>query len=161
MLISKNEVDRAQQAKPCPEVVGFERLVHVENSKRDEHAERDDLLNNLELPERKVLKAYSVARDLEHIFKKSDAPADEGGNPPGLFRQIFEVRVPRERHEYIRQNQQADKAAGSSERSKAWHEARGGRDCYVDELIPIQCIAEQRMQKAPNRGLLTSPITHD
>ena len=48
---AENKEDRTDQAQPGPYEVQVERLPHVEHRKRHEHAERDHLLQDLELRE--------------------------------------------------------------------------------------------------------------
>src|SRR6185369_4157746 len=73
-LSTEDEIRRAEDAKRGPQVVPLERLVHVENRKRHEHRQRDDLLQDLELAQRHLGVADAVARHLDEVFEQRDAP---------------------------------------------------------------------------------------
>jgi hypothetical protein len=44
---AKHEINGTQQAQPGPQKVQFDRLLHVKDRERDEHAERDRFLQDL------------------------------------------------------------------------------------------------------------------
>src|SRR5262245_44598223 len=50
-LSTKNEINRSAQAAAGPQVIQPDRLLHVENGKRNEDGQRDDLLQDLQLPQ--------------------------------------------------------------------------------------------------------------
>ena len=51
--------------------------------------------------------ADAIGGHLHQVFEQRDAPAHERGDDPGLRRHVLEVRVPGERHEDVRNDQQA------------------------------------------------------
>lgn len=98
---AKDKERGTQQADPCPQVVQRDLLFHVQDGKRHEHRQRDDLLKNLELPQRHDLMTDAIGGHLDQVFKEGDPPADKRGNQPGFGRHVFQVTVPRERHEHV------------------------------------------------------------
>lgn len=75
-LRPEHEVDRAEDAESGPEVIQFDRLLHVENGEWYKHRERDDFLHDFQLRKRELGVADPVGRNLKQIFKQRDAPAD-------------------------------------------------------------------------------------
>ena len=82
-----------------------------------ENSEGNHLLNHLELHQVErppiALEAYPVGRYREAILKKSNAPGkqdDENERPAcGDFHLLkFQMAVPRERHEYVREDEHDD-----------------------------------------------------
>ena len=55
---------------------------------------------------RQLRVADAVGGHLQQVLEQGDAPADERGNEPRLRAELLQMRVPRERHEDVRQNQQ-------------------------------------------------------
>lgn len=43
-LLSEHEISRTDQTKTGPEIIEFDRLMHVEQSERDEHGQGNDFL---------------------------------------------------------------------------------------------------------------------
>jgi hypothetical protein len=103
---AEHEVRRADQAQRRPQIVEFQRLVHVKDRKRHEHAERDDFLQDLELGQGHRSVADAVGGNLDQVFEKGDGPADQGRDPPRLGGQVAQMRIPRERHEHVRRGEQ-------------------------------------------------------
>jgi len=82
--------------------------VHVEERERHEDRERHHLLDDLQLRQRKLMKPDPIRRHLQHVLEQRNPPADERRHIPRPVRQIPEVRIPREGHEDIRRDEQAD-----------------------------------------------------
>jgi hypothetical protein len=59
-----------------------------------------------------MLEAHSIGRDLKAIFEKCDAPACEDDHPQ-RFRCVFQVPIPSEGHERIRNDEQKNGDRGS------------------------------------------------
>jgi len=38
--------------------------------------------------------ADAVGRHLQQVFEEGDTPGDQGGDPPGLVRQVLQVGIP-------------------------------------------------------------------
>ena len=106
-LCSKDKIHRTDQAQRRPHVIELERFVHVEHREGHEDAERDCFLHDLQLRQAELGVADAVGRHLQQIFEQRDAPADEGRDVPGAVVQAFQVAVPGEGHEDVRQDQQA------------------------------------------------------
>ena len=68
---SKNKIYRSNHTQSGPDVIQFERLLEVKQSKRYEYRKRNCLLNNFELTntEASLLKADAVCRHLKRILK--------------------------------------------------------------------------------------------
>ena len=98
---AKDKERGPQQAYPCPQVVQRDLLFHVQDREGNEHRQRDDLLKNLELPQRHDLMTNAIGGHLDQVFKEGNPPANERGNQPRLGRHAFQVTVPRERHENV------------------------------------------------------------
>src|SRR5690606_20993548 len=103
---AENEVYGTEHAQPGPQVIELDRLLEIQDGERDEHAERDDLLQDLELPDRKDLVADSIGGHLQQILEERYAPAHDGGDEPRPAAELFQMRVPGERHEDIAERQQ-------------------------------------------------------
>jgi hypothetical protein len=103
---SENEVHRADQAECGPEIIETKRLSHIHDCEGNEHHQRDHFLQDLELSQRKRGIANPVGGNLKQILEESYSPAYERRDIPGAMRKIPQMRVPRERHEHIREEQQ-------------------------------------------------------
>jgi hypothetical protein len=103
---AEHEVDGAHHADRGPEEVELQRLVHVQQCERNENRQRDDLLHDLELPEREHRVADPVGRDLQQVFEQRDAPARQRGDPPRPALHVAQMRIPGEGHEQVRRGQQ-------------------------------------------------------
>src|ERR1041385_563515 len=105
---AEQEEDCAAETKSRPQVVQPHRLFHVEDRERDEDAQRDHLLDDLELAELERGMADAVRWDLKQILEQRDAPAHERGDDPGPLAEISQVRIPGERHEDVGTDEQKD-----------------------------------------------------
>src|ERR1700744_310495 len=92
------KINRAHHAQGGPQVVEAQRLAHEEYGERQKYAQRDDLLQDLQLPDIELREADAVRRHLQQILEQGDAPADERRNNPGPGVQFLEMPVPREGH---------------------------------------------------------------
>ena len=82
LLLSKDKVYCQDQAAEAGEVVPLEWVaLDEQNGKEREDHQRDNLLDNLELPEgewtTKLVAADAVGWHLEAVLKKCDTPADK------------------------------------------------------------------------------------
>ena len=100
--LSEHEVNGAEQAESRPQKIEGDRLPHVDDGERHEDAQRDDLLNDLQLRERHHPVAQSIGGNLQEILEQRDSPAENRGNIPRTIGKIAKVRVPRNRHEEVR-----------------------------------------------------------
>lgn len=66
-----------------------------------EYNQRNDLLGHLELREVECLVAEAIRRNLNKVFKEREAPAQQDGEPEGPCVDLFEVSIPRKRHEHV------------------------------------------------------------
>src|SRR5580658_8658873 len=103
---AKDEVRRTADAKRRPQVVELWRLLHVDDRKGHENRERDYLLHDLQLAERKTTVAKAVRGNLESVFEKGYAPTRDNRHVPGRQTKRAQMAVPRVRHEQVRANQQ-------------------------------------------------------
>ena len=100
-LSSKYEENCSCQTTSRPDIIEPDRLPHVEDRERDEDAEGDDLLDDLQLGQREPPVAEPVGRHLDQVFEEGDAPAHQDGDQPVPGAQVPQVRVPGEGHENI------------------------------------------------------------
>lgn len=99
--IREYEVNRAHQTETRPQKIPAGTDTHVEYGESHENNKGDDLLNNLELGQRKVPITDSVGGNLKAIFKKSDPPTDGDRHEKRFVVHVFQVTVPRKRHENV------------------------------------------------------------
>src|SRR5690349_14422521 len=109
LLGPEDEIHRAEHAQPGPDVVEFQRLLHVVHRERHEHRQGNDFLQDLELAQRHHAVADPVGRHLQHVLEERDAPARQRGHQPRLAVERLQVRVPGERHEHVAHRQQQDR----------------------------------------------------
>src|SRR6185437_8159672 len=78
LFSSEHERGGSRNAKERAKIAPADRLLQDEHRKDREHAERDDLLDDLELPAAEAVSvAEAVRGDRETIFDQRDSPADE------------------------------------------------------------------------------------
>jgi len=99
--VSKNKVDGAHHANARPQIIPFERLVHIHERKWHKHDQRDDFLQNLELRQIELREANAVGRHLKAVFYQGDAPTDKDGNPQGLLMQVTQMPIPGKQHKKV------------------------------------------------------------
>src|SRR5690606_31765002 len=73
-LRAEDEIHRAKQAQPRPQVVKLQRLLHVQHAERHEDREGDDLLHDLQLPDRELGVTDAIGRHHDQVFEQGDAP---------------------------------------------------------------------------------------
>lgn len=121
LLFAEDEVDGEYQTEETCDVIPAQRLrLHEKEDECREDGERDDLLNHLELPDRKgtaELKASQPAgRHEEPIFEQRDAPAQKHDRGQSVaFEPRFEsdLTVPSEGHKGVRNDKQSDSGESS------------------------------------------------
>ncbi len=67
-------------------------------------------MNDLELKSRELAIAETICRDRQAVFDQRDRPRDQDRFPERPVMTVFQVPVPSEGHEDVRQNQQKDGA---------------------------------------------------
>jgi hypothetical protein len=77
----------------------------IEHGEDGEDAESDDFLYHLQLNGAEAFRADPVGRNLQAVFKESDAPAYEDHFPQSVLA-VLQVSVPGNCHAYIRENEQ-------------------------------------------------------
>jgi hypothetical protein len=103
----EDEENRRDDEPKTDEVIPLQLFFQIDNGKNAEHDECDDFLNCLELGARELVRANSVGRHLETVFEERYEPADQNDLPQGNFPE-FQMPVPGNRHENIRNSQQSD-----------------------------------------------------
>jgi hypothetical protein len=104
------EIHSAEDTQRRPEIVELQRLADVEQYEWHEHAERDHLLQDLELRQRHDGIADAVARDLQQVLEQRDAPAGQRRDEPFAVGEVPQVGVPGEGHEHVGSGEQQDRA---------------------------------------------------
>jgi hypothetical protein len=118
MLLFKYKIHRQYKEYAAHRMVPPESFVfEKQHRKNDENHQRDHFLDHLELHQRKraavAFKTNPVRGNLEAIFKQCQSPADQNNrDEPGIFEPFkffeFEMAIPRQSHENIREQQQAN-----------------------------------------------------
>lgn len=107
-LFAEDKIDSSAHAQCRPQVVPFERLLHVEEHERDKDRQGDDFLKDLKLWQAEGDAANSVGGYLQHVFKKRDGPTGHCRNEPGLCFHVLQVGIPRESHKNVGDEQERD-----------------------------------------------------
>src|SRR5712672_4137240 len=105
-FVEYKEYRQGNAAKPC-RIVPLQLLAKVQHGKNRKHRQRNHFLNSFELRRREFVRADAVRRNLETILEESDAPTREDDLPQRLAT-VFEVGIPRKRHEDVREYEQKD-----------------------------------------------------
>lgn len=107
-LFFEDEVDGQNKAGEAHKVVPFKTLVHEDNHKEGEHRERDNLLDNLQVPQCEWttmnLTTNAVGWYLEAVLQKGYTPAEEDDGYDAELLQLRaegDVAIPRQSHEYV------------------------------------------------------------
>jgi len=98
---TENEINSPHQTNAGPEIIQFNGLSHVKNDEGNKHGKRDDLLKNFELWKTESGISHAIGGNLDHVFEKCNPPTDERRIKPVATSKIFQVGIPRERHEDI------------------------------------------------------------
>src|ERR1700687_3501824 len=96
-------------------VIPLQLLAQIHDGKNGKYRQRDHFLNGLELRGRKLVRANAICRNLETIFEEGDAPTGQDDFPQSLAA-VFEMAIPGEGHEDVREDQQQDRSADSLRR---------------------------------------------
>lgn len=104
-LRPERERHRRDDAPERRDVIPPDLFAQIKHCEHAEHRERDDLLHDLELRDGIDRVAPAVRRDHEKVFKERDAPAREDDQPERRAFE-FQMAIPRERHENVRECQQ-------------------------------------------------------
>jgi hypothetical protein len=88
-------------------LVPLDVLLEVENREKGKYHQSNDLLNGLELRGIEDVAAVAVGGDLKAVFKERNSPAYDCYFPEGDVL-VFEVTVPRKRHEDVGDQQEND-----------------------------------------------------
>jgi len=99
--------DGGQNAHERREMVPPDFFVEIKKRKHAKDRERDDFLDDFKLQRRIDRVAPAIRRHLKTIFKQCDAPAHEDDEQQRLVLE-FQMAIPRERHENVRESQQYD-----------------------------------------------------
>ena len=104
-LTTKHKIYCADHAEHGPQVVEFERLVHVEYRKQHKNRQCDDLLNDFELRQRVDCVADAVGGHHHKVFAQCNAPAGQRGDPPSFVAHGAQVTVPSVSHKTVGHDQ--------------------------------------------------------
>src|ERR1017187_7160155 len=100
--------DRREDADERRDVIPRRPRLEIKEREHHEHRQRDDLLDDLQLVRRVTAAAPAVGRHLQDVFKKRDAPARQDDEQQRRAFE-FQMAIPRERHENVREGQQHDR----------------------------------------------------
>jgi hypothetical protein len=100
----ESEGNCRQNANECGDMVPLDLYAQEHNGEPRKNAQCDDFLDDFQLWRRIHGIAPPVCRDLKTILKKCDAPARQDYEPQRLGL-VFQMAVPRERHEDVRAGQ--------------------------------------------------------
>lgn len=114
-LLSKDEIYGQDQAREAREVVPAKRVaLDEEHGKEREHHKRDDLLNDLQLPQcegaAELHAADAVGGDLKAVLEEGYTPAEEYDSDDAV---ALETRlegymaIPCQGHKYVRADEQS------------------------------------------------------
>src|SRR5690349_16845441 len=80
-LWQKCERDRRQNANKRRDMIPCGLHAEIQQRENNEHSQRNDFLDDLELIRRVNIAAPTIRRHLQDVFEKRDAPAHEDDNP--------------------------------------------------------------------------------
>ncbi len=72
----EGKIDSSDDEEERDNVIPLYRLVEIVEREKNEYAQRDDLLNYLQLSGSEQVRADSIGRNLKNILEQRDAPAD-------------------------------------------------------------------------------------
>jgi hypothetical protein len=102
----EHKIRGGEQAQARPEEIQLQGHLHIYDAKYREDGHCYNFLYDLQLCQRKVLKADAIGGDLEAILEKRDCPAYDNGDENRLALEVFQMPVPGVCHKQIRANQQ-------------------------------------------------------
>src|SRR5271168_3382211 len=108
----KNKKHPQNHATKPRRVVPSQLLSQIQHRENRKNRQRDEFLNRLQLRRRKLIRSNPVRRHLKAVLKESDPPADKNHLPQRLA-PVFQVPIPRKRHENIGNRQQQDRSHAS------------------------------------------------
>ncbi len=89
------------------QIVPFEFFFEIDDGEGRENHKSDDFLHGLELCCSKLTMTYSVCRDLETVFEKSDSPACQYDKEQGAAFEL-QMTIPCDGHEDIGSDEKKD-----------------------------------------------------
>ena len=114
LVEAEDEPNGCDEADAGSDMIPAKLHVKRHHAEKDEHAERDNFLNHLELHEREgpavFDKTNSVGRHLQAVFEKRNRPTEcDDGNHRPLVEPLklgqFQMAIPSKRHEDVAANQ--------------------------------------------------------
>jgi hypothetical protein len=108
----KGERHSTDQKEERGGMTPFDAFAEIRPREDDEHAKRDDLLDDFQLERCEFTIADAIRGDLKTIFSERDEPAHQDYCQKRSFA-VFQVTVPRNRHEDIRANQKENRFHGA------------------------------------------------
>src|SRR5687768_8760878 len=100
LQVREDQHRRADDEREPGEMVPLDRLAQIPDGKGDEHRQRDDFLDRLQLRGVEGAVAQTVGRYLQAVLEERDAPARHDDEPEGAALEL-EVTVPGKRHEDV------------------------------------------------------------
>ncbi len=99
-LERKREIDRSHNKQVGNKDVPLDCLSeeNIDNPRKDHQS--DALLQDLQLRDRKRLRADTIRRHLKNVFEESDEPTDDD-HEEQRFCFVFQVSIPRKSHEDV------------------------------------------------------------
>jgi hypothetical protein len=114
-------------------MIPFDSFTEVPPREDHEYGERDDLLDDLQLKRSEFAVPDSICGYLETVFEERDQPAHHNcGEKRGLA--VFQMSIPRNRHEDIRAHEQQDRFHGL----QSYHGSN--RVCPSSRAIVSSCL---------------------
>ena len=104
-VIAEDEIDGGDHAEAGPKEVGFDFLFHIEDGEGHENQQGDDFLEDFQVGDAEGGVADTVSGDLDQVFEEGDAPANNGGDEPGLGGEVFKMPIPCEGHKDVGKGQ--------------------------------------------------------
>ena len=109
----ENKKDSQHHAGETRRIIPAQLLPQIKYGKYRKDSQRDEFLNRLQLRRGKLIGPDAIRRHLKAILEECDPPADKNDLPQRLA-PVFQVSVPRKRHENVGNRQQQDGSHASS-----------------------------------------------
>src|SRR5579872_3167773 len=110
--LSENYRNRQDDQREACKIVPPQRLLQIQDRESREDGQSNHFLNRLQLRGGKLVGTDAVRWNLEAVLKKSDQPAYDNDLVERHLA-IFQMSIPREGHEDIRDGQQHDRPHGA------------------------------------------------
>ena len=107
-LRNERKRHRRQNAHERRDVIPPDLLLQIHHRKDAKDRQRNDFLHNFQLRCGIHIAAPAVRRHLQDVFEKRNAPARDDHKPDRL-EFVFQMPIPRERHEDVRAEEQDDR----------------------------------------------------